>query len=509
MFVFQRFRHRARPVIQAAAALAVLLGASLLVACAAPGGASSKAGSGLETWLKQDVYPHLRDRFEHPRLKGQPFIVVAMDGDDTLAEIDALRAWVRKEMRDEFMQTAGLNMVWRPTVEPWRHPRSLADLRCTAAAGSEINVQIGIDAGIDSLSDELKVSIAVFDLETRSPVTGFSPPRYRGPLSERERKLLVADSKKTDEYLRGLRPLPFAGNQGDLLASYLAQNLSCLLASLPQGGLRLYAPPPQGAIPRVFANTFDTIDNDLGQLREVTITDNPRDADVHLQSQMTLVDRQQGLYQVWIDVRQPDGSRLGGSQTKAYVRLNAAEAQDIVSIDPPAGRSDPRRDLIASVAAVTAARPSLCRRADPWRFGDIPVPVSGLSSGACFALKVRLAGAAAVSLFGQNRGQMVRVHPDGCAAPGTLSAGQELRMPRDGRVLLLDEHPGTERFHVVAVAGEGAAALLEQHLRHIPCRPGFNPRQSASVADFERAMRRLAADARGRVDYKTVEFAHY
>lgn len=503
MFVFRRFRHRARPVIQASATLAVLLGASLLVACAAPGGAPSKAGSGLETWLKQDVYPHLRDRFEHPRLKGQPFIVVAMDDDDTLARIDGLRAWVRREMRAEFMQTAGLNMVWRPTVEPSRHPRSLADLRCTAAAGSEINVQIGIDAGIDSLSGDLKVSIAVFDLETLSPVTGFSPPRYRGRLSEPERELL--DNSEIDGYLRGLRPLPFAGNQGDLLASYLAQNLSCLLSRLPQGRLRLYAPPPQGAIPRVFANTFKAIDNYLGQLREVTITDNPRDADVHLQSEIIPVDRQQGLYQVWADVRQTDDSRLGGSQTNAYVRLSADDARDIVSIDPPAERSD----LIASVAAVTAVRPSLCRRAYPWRFGDIPVPASGLSSGACFALKVRLAGAAAVSLFGQNRGQMVRVYPDSCAAPGALSAGQELRVPRDGRVLVLDEHPGTERFHVVAVAGEGAAALLEQRLPHMSCRPGFNPRQSASVADFERAMRRLAADARGRVDYKTVEFAHY
>lgn len=508
MFVFQRFRHRARPVIRASATLAVLLGASLLVACAAPGGGTSKAGSGLEAWLKQDVYPHLRDRFEHPRLKGQPFIVVAMDGDDTLAEIDELRAWVRREMRDEFMQTAGTNMVWRPTVEPWRHPRSLAGLRCTAAAGGEIKVQIGIDAGIDSLSGELKVSIAVFDLETLSPVTGFSPPRYRGPLSERERELLL-DNSKIDEYLRGLRPLPFAGNQGDLLASYLAQNLSCLLSRLRQGKLRLYAPPPQGAIPRVFANTFTAIDNYLGQLREVTITDNPRDAEVHLQSEIIPVDRQQGIYQVWVDVRQADDSRLGGSQTNAYVRLNADDARDIVSIDPPAGRSDPRRDLIASVAAVTAARPGLCRRADPWRFGDIPVPASGLSSGACFALKVRLAGAAAVSLFGQNGGQMVRVHPDSCAAPGALSAGQELRVPRDGRVLMLDERPGTERFHVVAVAGEGAAALLEQRLPHMPCRPGFNLRQSTSVADFERAMRRLAADERGRVDYKTVEFAHY
>ena len=321
MFVFQRFRHRARPVIQASATLAVLLGASLLVACAAPGGGLSKAGSGLETWLEKDVYPHLRYQLlDHPRLKGQPFIVVAMDGDDTLAEIDALRAWVRDEMRAEFMQTPGVKMVWRPAVEPWRHPRSLAGLRCTAAAGGEINVQIGIDAGIDALSGDLKVSIVAFDLKELSPVTGFSPPRYRGRLSERERELLKIS--KTDEYLRGLRPLPFAGNQGDLLASYLAQNLSCLLARLPQGGLRLYAPPPEGAIPRVFANTFNAIDNDLGQFREVTITDNPRDADVHLQSEITLVDRQQGLYQVWINVRQPDGSRLGGSQTNAYVRLS-------------------------------------------------------------------------------------------------------------------------------------------------------------------------------------------
>ena len=322
MSVFQRFRHRARPAINPAAALAVLLGASLLVACAA-GGGQSKAGSGLETWLEQDVYLHLLDQFDRPRLKGQPFIIVAMEGDDTLAEIDELRAWVRDKLRDEFMQTPGIKLVWRPTVKPWRHPRSLDALPCTAAAGGEINVQIGIDAGIDSLSGDLKVSIVAFDLKTLSPVTGFSPQPYRGRPSQQERELLKVS--KTDEYLRGLRPLPFEGNQGDLLASYLAQNLSCLLARLPQarqGRLRLYAPQPQGAIPPVFANTFNAIDNYLGQFREVTITDNPLDADVHLQSEILLVDRQQGLYQVWVDVKRTDDSRLGGSQTEAYVRLS-------------------------------------------------------------------------------------------------------------------------------------------------------------------------------------------
>ena len=524
MPVIKPLRYNAQPRVKSCATFALLLlAASVLLACAAPGGTKDSGGNGLEGWLERDVYPHVIPRLtkgKHPRLGGKPFIIVATDENDTvLAEIDELRAWVRSEMRAEFMRTPGINLIARPAVEPWRHHRSLTDLSCTEDAQEDVEAYIGIDASIDRLSGDLKVSIVAFGLEEAfKPVTGFSPPRYKDRPSERELSLLRRS--ETDEYLRGLRPLPFEGNQGDLLASYLAQNLSCLLRELkrelPEGKLQLYAPPPKGEISRVFANTFDSIGKDLGQLREVSITEDLIDADVWLQSKITLVDTQKRLYQLWIDVKRADGSLVGGSQTRAYVRLNAADARDIVAVDSaPAPRPVPARaDLIASVAAVTVDSPALCRTQNPWMFGETPVPGRGLPSGACFALKVRMANDAVVSVFGQKAGQMARFYP--CDAwgerGGRLVAGQELHVPQgDPPVLVLDNDRGVERFHIFAVADRGAAAALEKRMQHIPghCTPGLNSRETATVASFERAMRGLAADTRGRVDHKIVQFVHY
>ena len=203
-----------------------------------------------------ELYPYLKERLgEHPRLKGQPFTIVAMDGDNTLADIDGLSAWVREEIREELQQATGVNLVWRPGVKLWTHPRSLADLPCGAATGAA--VQIGIDARVDDMDKGLKVSVRALDLNERAWVSGFGR-RYEGRGSRRELRALARS--ELDEHRRGLKPLPFESHQADFLASYLAQNLSCLLRELGGSRLKLYAPPPGGRLPRLFATTSAIVD---------------------------------------------------------------------------------------------------------------------------------------------------------------------------------------------------------------------------------------------------------
>ncbi|MEM1144729.1 MAG: DUF4384 domain-containing protein [Pseudomonadota bacterium] len=501
----------------------LVAGFSLVSLAGILGPANAEAATRLERWMDKELIPHLTERLgEHPRLKGEAFSIVAMQGDNTSPEIDGLSEWLREEIHEELQSAPGVNLVWRPTVAPWKHPRSLADLNCSASRG--VNVQIGIDTRWDDVANKLKVSVRALDLEEGAWISGFGE-RYEGRASKRERNAMAG--ARLDEHLRGLKPLPFSSTQADLLASYLAQNLSCLLRQVDSDQLRVFAPVPAGEMPRLFATTMGIVDNYLGQFREVTLTADPLDADVVLQTELFKIDSARGIHQIWVDVKQQnDGSTLSGSQTQAYLQLTAEDLADTVQVEPvsisASGAAattswDKTEDLIQAASAVTVASRSLCRSNTPWMLGQVELaPTDSLPSGSCFALKITLAQDANLLVFGQNAdGQMTRLFPSQCDALGDLGsgffmAGQQLHLPQNNNgLLVLDNTTGTERYHIVAVDDETAAAAVNKRTSGIPdvCSGGASDRET--VKGFETAMARLSKTTRGHVQHRTVQFGHH
>ena len=120
--------------------------------------------------------------------------------------------------------------------------------------------------------------------------------------------------------------LPFSGGHPDLAATYLANNLSCLLRQQDEDDLVIYVESLQSDQPRL-RTLLSLIGNNLSRYREVRVTDRKTEAGYLLRGEAYEV--QSGLYQVWVVLhpralgRTPE--RHGYSDLGAHpVRLRAA-----------------------------------------------------------------------------------------------------------------------------------------------------------------------------------------
>ena len=73
------------------------------------------------------------------------------------------------------------------------------------------------------------------------PISGLSETFSCAPS---EKLLALSKDTRVDEYLRGLRYLPFEESQKDLMAAYLARRVSCIFQSMAEGKpiYRVYKP---------------------------------------------------------------------------------------------------------------------------------------------------------------------------------------------------------------------------------------------------------------------------
>ena len=112
-------------------------------------------------------------------------------------------------------------------MQPWEHHRSGGRVACDTA--SSARYYVGIDVTHAS-GDSYRVSVRALDISTAAWVTGFAKS-WQGRLTRRQQQALA--ERRADEYLRGLRVLPFAPGESDLLAAYVARNLSCASRAPP------------------------------------------------------------------------------------------------------------------------------------------------------------------------------------------------------------------------------------------------------------------------------------
>ena len=88
-------------------------------------------GSSLNIWLDDTLIPYLVEQFgRHPRFKEQPVLLVRMQGDNVQPRIDDLTDQIRQKIMDALLNQPGLDLSWRPAMQPWRHHRSLEDVSC-------------------------------------------------------------------------------------------------------------------------------------------------------------------------------------------------------------------------------------------------------------------------------------------------------------------------------------------------------------------------------------------
>ena len=300
------------------ALMAVLGGLMHLAGCAgghlARQADRSAEGPSLADWLDDTLIPHLLQQFgHHPRFKGQPLLLVRMHDDDVQPRIDDLTNHIRAKIVDALVREPGIDLHWRPASRPLEHHQSLADIAC--GDYRKIHYYIGIDCRLTSLEQKLEVRVRALNLTEHKWVSGFGRS-WRGKPTAAH--LAALKRERPDAYLRGLRPLPFSDDQPDLLAVYLARNLSCLFQQGDADDLLVHVENPSAASPAFFRTTLKLVGKYLARFREVEVTDDPDRANVAVTASIHAI--HQNLYQVWVAALDRRREKyLPGAETEAYV----------------------------------------------------------------------------------------------------------------------------------------------------------------------------------------------
>jgi hypothetical protein len=486
----------------------------------------------LDIWLDDTLIPYLVQQIgRHPRFKGQPVLLVRMQGDQIHPHIDDLTDQIRQKIMDALLKQPGLNLSWRPAIRPWRHHRSLEEVSC--GDFRKIHYYVGIDCGLTKVEGLIYVKVRALNLVEQKWVSGFGKSWQGAPTAVQRAAL---DRVHPDAHLRGLRPLPFSDRQPDLLAAYLARNLSCLVRQGQEDEPVVYVNPVALNTPIVYQTTMELVGKYLARFREVEVTDDPTQANVMVVTEIHAI--HQNLHQIWVAARHHQGAKyLPGAETEAYVLMDSQE-QTVVTGNPlkmppkPQGSlqqiSEP--SLISSFDLLTPLDPALCASRTPWSAGIRQVQSrEHLPSGSCLALEIGLSQAAYVFLVGRSAdGELTQLFPSECPAFRTIETRRRprklLRFPplsEPGQgILTLDDSPGMEKVYAIAITKKDLVNRFADRLavypglcrppkRYVSMLPGDLPiRSEGRIQDWPRYLDHLSVLYPKMVDWREIIFWH-
>ncbi len=474
-----------------------------LTACASSPDKRASVGrdtdAGLYRWVDSELGPYLATQLsQHPRFKGEPVLVVSMNGADVRADIDALTQSVRTRIMDQLLSEPGINLVWRPAMRPWQHHRAETPRDCNNI--SQANYYIGIE--ITPTPDrDARVSIRALDLLDRSWVSGFGKT-WRGTLTAAQHQ--AWQQSRIDEYLRGLRVLPFTESETDLLADYLAENLACLL--LRQGVDR----------PLVYLDTGETnhkvllkvavgVQHYLVRRQAIRLASKSSQADLLLSANLNPID--QGLHHLWLSAKPANGAQpMAGIDTDGYILLSEAprtagsRGTKHGGLIRQTSRATPNGAVISELRIKQQHDLKHCNTLEPWAHDESLVPSDGLPSANCYGLEFELYQAARVYVLNhRSDDELIRLLPSSCRP----QRARRSVVPANTTVWVPYEHKGTkyagaatgqpslESFYAVAVKQSHPAHELEAHLRRLPEACGDNTLPQPESPDLEHWLAQL------------------
>ena len=269
----------------------------------------------LYEWVDKDLLPYLsRELSVNPYFKGRPFLIVPMREDEIEPNIDSLSSDIRRRLYDGLRRVRGVNLIWRPAQRPWEHHTSIKDIRCGEL--QPIEIYLGIEITQSPVNENVRISLNALDITEERWVTGFGDT-WEGIMSASE--LRAMNLIRPDEHLRGLRPLPFTSEQVDLAASYLARNLSCLFNESGDDIILYQESRDRAHMPEVALRVFDLVDNYLGKLSEVSVTESENKANIKFRREIKQITG--NLYQIWIQNLSQDEDQLRVKETEVYIQL--------------------------------------------------------------------------------------------------------------------------------------------------------------------------------------------
>jgi len=430
----------------------------------------------LQDWVDTELAPGLSQQLgQHPRFKGEPVIIVRLDGDDIQPDIDGLTRSIRDRLMGSLLKTPGVLVPWQPQQPQAQHHRRLDQVQCSRSR--DANYFIGIEIARTATA-QFRVSVRALDVRAGEWVSGLSY-HWTGNLTGNELRALQV--RRTDESLRGLRVLPFSAGQQDLAATYLANNLSCLLRQQDVEDLKIKVETGSVKKNKQLHTLLHLISNNLSRYREVQITDTQQQANFILRGETHRI--QPGLYQVWVILR-PRGSgvRLAGMDTATWIRVSPAD-------------SHPEQHGVAHASSTmqpTIARMELVRHANR---DDGRDHCSDGQSG-CPVLEVEVEQADAVFVIAHGTKDGISQLSAACerSAPAAAPPGRHVYRFPEARFTASD----WPTVYAIAVSGAEPGRQFRKLLNDLPdaCSDAAGMRSGADSRDpwLERLDRLIAAN---------------
>jgi len=274
----------------------------------------------IDGWINNDLLPELVKRIKkNPNLKGKAFTLAGWDAEKNSIQIntDTLTKEIMVRIGNKLRKHRGIDYVPRSHVRPldFTHQERLVDLACDEYRN--IEWYLFITARMERLTGRFSLSVhgAIPDGSRFKNVPGVSFD-HSFEASEKLRTLL--SESKADEYLRGLRYLPFDEGQKDLLAAYLARRVSCIFQDMSDGDeLVVFVDQSNIGTGPFFKETFGMIELYLDKFREIEMTPNRSNANVVMACKVIPVSGDTS--QVWLTATKGMGGGIGAS-TVAYLK---------------------------------------------------------------------------------------------------------------------------------------------------------------------------------------------
>lgn len=488
-----------------------------LGACSSTGSINSGGGN-VSRWVESAGADYIIDGLKNdPRFADSYVQLVHLDGDLITPEVSALGDELRRQLFTVVLRERGVNLVVRPAVQPWRAQRSLAEVDCGFLR--PVTHIIGMD--IQSGSGGEKLSLKSLDLRSNQWLSGFETS-WAGSFDSNQQ--VSASISAKDVSLRGLRQFPFSNDESDLAASYLAQNLSCLLRQGAPERLKLHVATNAYGTPAYFNTVNTLVGRYMNQYREVDVIDSPEGANAVVKTDAVQIDN--NLWQVWIGVAFVEsGQRVSGAETPAYASLDQTSLfnsgrvtlatrpevadeptrfPDPVSAATPAtitsdtsittaGRgsdaavnsqpSSPDSDsvsdnnsstlLINSFQALAPVSMNDCKNANPWTKGERVIATDEqLASDDCFALTASLEADSAFLIVHTSEQQWYRLVSSSCQSPAfqdsqAIASAGELRFPQSSTLGFSGEG-SEETFYLITARGNENTSEISAIISRLP-----------------------------------------
>jgi len=455
----------------------------------------------LNKWINGELTDYLAENLGNtPKFRNEPTLIVSMKNEQISSDINGLTADIRSQLMDNLLTQQNVRMVRRQSDYQNLHHRSLSNVSCDKDA--KIRYYLGFEIDKSTVSGDYTIRVRVMESDKPDQwVSGIST-KWSGKLNKNQVAALSTNEK--DPYLQGLRDRPFGEGESDLLAQYLAHNMSCLLAEQNISEIKLFT-APVGASNLELRTAINMVDNYLSRFQEVRQSEKAETSNAILKYEFFEIDRKTNLSMLNVSINfKSSGERVQGVDTQAYITLKSKQSH---RPQTPRDRRQSSVNLISDFSFVVPSRMSDCDQNNPWYNGEKALSSANLRHGDCFALEYRSSGGANHIVYENTQGELSLMDKKCLSQDYSRGATRIPAIQGEPSAIYLDNSRGNESFYLLSFKSQPNSSRLLDQIEQLPSICGGNGR-SIDRRRLLELVNEYSNENPGDLDWKKIVINH-